>query len=61
MRKFTILDIKVGDGVYFNIKWQNNYDLYLTVISIYDENTIEIEIDKMGVKDKIFQKYKTYI
>lgn len=56
MAKYTVSDIKVGDGVYFNVPWQNNYDLYWTVISIYDENTIEIEIDEMGRKDKIFLK-----
>ncbi|CAI8722112.1 hypothetical protein [Chryseobacterium sp. IT-36CA2] len=56
MRKYTISDIKVGDGVYFKVKWQNNYDLFWTIISIYDENTIEIEIDEMGAKDKIFLK-----
>ena len=54
MIKYTISDIKIGDGVYFNVKWQKNYDLYWTVISIYDENTIEIEVDEMGVKDKFF-------
>ncbi|MCT3755268.1 hypothetical protein BAX96_01420 [Elizabethkingia anophelis] len=56
MIKYTISDIKIGDGVYFNVKWQKNYDLYWTVISIYDENTIEIEVDEMGVKDKFFLK-----
>jgi hypothetical protein len=37
---------------------QNNYDLYWVVKSIFDNETIEIEIDTMGAKDKMFLKIK---
>lgn len=56
MSKYKMSDIKVGDGVYFNVSWQDNYDLYWTVISIYDENTIQIEINEMGRNDRMFLK-----
>lgn len=56
--KYDVTDISVGDEVYFDVIWQNNYDLYWVVKSIFDNETIEIEIDTIGAKDKMFLKIK---
>lgn len=50
-------DINIGDGVYFKLDHQSNYDLYWTVKSKFD-STLEIEVDEMGVKDNIFLDIK---
>lgn len=52
MSNIKISDINVGDGVFFKLDHQTNYDLYWTVISIYN-TTLEIEIKEMGANDKI--------
>ncbi|KAF9658917.1 hypothetical protein ABHQ57_00475 [Tenacibaculum sp. ZH5_bin.1] len=57
MAKYKMEDINVGDGVYFKLDFQTNYDLYWTVKSKYD-STLEIEVDEMGAKDKIFLNIK---
>ena len=49
-------DINVGDGVYFKLDHQNNYDLYWTVLSKIEPDTLEIEINEMGAKNKIYLK-----
>jgi len=49
-------DINVGDGVYFKLDHLNNYDLYWTVLSKIEPDTLEIEINEMGAKDKIYLK-----
>jgi hypothetical protein len=53
MSKYKITDIKIGDGVYFKVLGQTNYDLYWEVLSI-NNGILEIEIDEMGAKDKNF-------
>ena len=53
MNKYKKEDIEVGDGVYFNVNWQNNFDLYWTVIS-KDTKNLQIEIDEMGAKGKMW-------
>jgi hypothetical protein len=54
MGKYKMSDINVGDGVFFKLKHQTNYDLYWTVISKFDD-TLEIELNReMGITDKIF-------
>ncbi len=47
-----MIDINIGDGVYFKIDSINNYDLYWTVKSKWD-NTLEIELSEMGVNDNL--------
>ena len=57
MSDYKIDDIDVGDGVYFRLDHQTNYDLYWTVTSKFD-STLEIEINEMGANDKIFLNIK---
>ena len=52
MSNYKITDINIGDGVYFKVDWQNNYDLFWTVIS-KNGTHLEIEIDEMGTKDRM--------
>lgn len=49
MSKYKIEDIEIGDGVYFIVNWQNNYDLYWTVIA-KNEKSLQIEIDEWEQK-----------
>ncbi|PLX07996.1 MAG: hypothetical protein C0596_08595 [Marinilabiliales bacterium] len=56
MYKYTMKDINVGDGVYFKLEYQSNYDLFWTVISKKEPDILEIEINKMGANDRIFLK-----
>jgi hypothetical protein len=58
MSKYKIENINIGDGVYFKNEYLNNYDLYWTVKSKFNDTMIEIEIDEMGVKDKMFINIK---
>ena len=53
MAKYKMKDINIGDGVYFKLDYQNNYDLFWTVKSKFD-STLEIEINEMGANDKIY-------
>lgn len=57
MSKFKMEDINIGDGVYFKLDYQNNYDLYWTVINKIDSK-LEIEINEMGANDKFFLDIK---
>jgi len=52
MANYTMNDINVGDGVYFKLNHQNNYDLYWTVKS-KNISKLEIEINEMGANDNI--------
>ena len=51
--KYNITNIKKGDLVFFERIGIDNFDLYWTVIDIVN-GMIEVEIDEMGHKEKIF-------
>ncbi|MBC3847205.1 hypothetical protein H8K90_12485 [Winogradskyella echinorum] len=57
MAEYKMEDINIGDGVYFKLDFQTNYDLYWTVKSKFD-STLEIEVNEMGANDKIFLNIK---
>jgi hypothetical protein len=61
--KYSMDEINIGDGVYFELKFVSNYDLYWTVKSKLDNHTLELTIDEMGAKDHRFIdiKYVKYI
>lgn len=57
MAEYKMEHINIGDGVYFKLDFQTNYDLYWTVKSKFD-STLEIEVNEMGANDKILLNIK---
>ncbi|APZ47462.1 hypothetical protein BW723_14725 [Polaribacter reichenbachii] len=51
--KYKIIDINIGDEVYFeSTPSQSNHDLYWQVIDINEKmNTLIVQLDEMGFDD----------
>lgn len=53
MSKINIDELKIGDEVYFENGVIENHKLYWVVVD-KKRNNLEIEIDEMGAKDRLW-------
>ena len=51
--KYNIEDLNVGDEVYFENKYLENYGLYWQIVSKNTDGSITVDINEMGSKDRI--------
>ena len=58
-RQITLAEIGPGRSVFFESKYQDNYDLYWKVVQILPDNeSIIVEINEMGHRDRTTVKIR---